>query len=722
MKKNEMFQKAQWVCFGSDAVSVDAGKKFTASAGSSAVIRVVGLGFFELYINGKKVSDDLFAPLNTDFHEREIVIRDEPFPEKTAHRIYVSEYDISDYLIDGENTVAVMLGNGWYADDYQLKFGEKKLIFEIALTGENGENHLVCSDAHVLWRKNYITASRLTRGETHDYRGYADGFDFDAPEWSYARETDVPETDYLLSDCPCDKVTDILTPFVIKSMIGKKVYDIGVNTSGNVVLRLTGGEGSTATLVYSEEITDNHDLDMTKDFGQKTVFISDGKDRIVSQKFTWNAFRYFSLEGEAEVIRFERIHSGVAVDSSFRSDSETLNWIYRAYVNTQLSNMHAGIPSDCPHVERRGYTGDGQLAANASMTVLDAQRFYRKWIGDISDCQDRVSGHIQYTAPYTHSGGGPGGWGCAIVHVPFEYYRHYGDISFMRELYPQMKEYFRFLDDHSENGLIVSDVPDEWCLGDWCTARKIAIPEPFVNNYFYIRSINEILLLSSRMGLHDDEIRSLTDKKAFLIRALNDRYYDAATGDYARNVQGANAFAVDLGLGDERTFENLVRYYEGIGMYDTGIFGTDILTRVLFENRKAPLAFRLLTSEKMFSFWNIKRQNATTLWEYWTGRRSHSHPMFGAVAAYLFEFLLGIRYDNVAERRLVIAPSYPGCDSAFEGSEVIDGKTFAVKIRYTGKCASFDITVPEETGFRFMGTTLLLREGHNSFALDICSE
>ena len=84
--------------------------------------------------------------------------------------------------------------------------------------------------------------------------------------------------------------------------------------------------------------------------------------------------------------------------------------------------MHTGIPSDCPHIERRGYTGDGQLVCRAAMDVLDAKDFYRKWIEDIADCQDRLTGHVQYTAPYIRSGGGPGGWGGAACIVPWRYY------------------------------------------------------------------------------------------------------------------------------------------------------------------------------------------------------------------------------------------------------------------------------------------------------------
>ena len=90
-------------------------------------------------------------------------------------------------------------------------------------------------------------------------------------------------------------------------------------------------------------------------------------------------------------------------------------------------------------------TGDGQLTCHAALSVLDARSFYEKWLQDIKDCQDKISGHIQYTAPYLRSGGGPGGWGCAIVEVPYQYYKHYGDDSVLEEAYERTLKYFEYL-------------------------------------------------------------------------------------------------------------------------------------------------------------------------------------------------------------------------------------------------------------------------------------
>ena len=88
----------------------------------------------------------------------------------------------------------------------------------------------------------------------------------------------------------------------------------------------------------------------------------------------------------------------------------------------------------------------------------------------------------------------------------------------------------------------------------------------------------------------------------------------------------------------------MVKYYERLGRFDTGIFGTEIVSRVLFEHGDAELAVKLLTSDDVISFEGMRRLDGTTIWEYWPQKdagRSYNHPMFGAVVAHLFDYLLG---------------------------------------------------------------------------------
>ncbi len=723
MKQFEVFSSARWLC----ADNKEDGfyilrSKFSVKNVKKAILRVIGLGYFHCYINGERVSNDFFLPLSTDYEERKNYPIDEII---SGHRIYVPEYDITSLLKNGENVISVHFGGGWYTFDHPSKYGDAKAIWRIFGEDDNGEFDFVSSENDKI-AESYIRNYEFTEGETQDFLcGNDDALnsDFDDSGWKNAVTAKPLDTEYLFTDCPPDRVCETVLPKEIKRNADCIVYDCGKNISGYPVIKLKGKSGEEIKVVFSEEKTPDNEINENFIQDQKEIFICDGIERTVRPQFTWFAFRYFALYGNAEVECVEIIHTDVKITSSFKSDNELLNWIHDTYVNTQLTNMHGGIPSDCPHLERRGYTGDGQLACHAAMNILDAKEFYRKWIQDIKDCQDKLSGHIQYTAPYLRSGGGPGGWGCAIVEVPYRFYMHYGDSSVLEECYPNMLRYFDYLESHSTANLIISDKEGEWCLGDWCTPESVILPAPFVNNYFYIKSLYQCIEIAKIIGKSED-IPMFENRIKERKDAIMSAYFNKWDGNFLGGKQGANAFAVDIGLGDERTYENTVKDYGRLKGYDTGIFGTDILTRILFERGNGQLATDLILSESVHSFAEMKRLGATTFWEYWPESlrdRSHNHPMFGAVTAYLYDYLLGIRAkdSSAGYKKIVISPVLVDNINSLEGHRTLESGRVSVLYKKSGNSVEFKISVPENqtAEFVFDGKTHELKAGENHFNL-----
>ena len=733
MDQRSMFGQAQWVCAGNYA-SIDLDKPdvngvpyfpvlrshFCAHAVKKATLRVLGLGFFHCYINGKEISDDRFLPLSTDFEPRINYPTDEKL---TGHRIYVPEYDVTELIRTGENVLALHFGGGWYTFVREnCHYGDAKAIFRLTLETETGIEEVVSSCADKIG-DSYVKTYNFTQFENHDYTDFDDatlGLEFDDSAWSNAMEAKPLETEYLFSDCPADREFELLPVTCTAVTSAGKVYDIGKNCANLPVLKLTGEKGSLVSIRCTELCNDDGTL--KPPVIQCAGFVSDGTGRVVQPMFTWFAYRYIQVEGEAELLGARMVHTNTDVTATFNCDNITLNWLFDAFINTQLSNMHGGIPSDCPHMERRGYTGDGQLVCHTGMSVLDSQAFYRKWIDDISDCQDVYTGHVQYTAPYIKSGGGPGGWGCAIVEVPYQYYLHYGDAEPMKRLYGQMLRYFDYLEAHSENNLVTSDKPGEWCLGDWCAPGVVALPAAFVNNYFYVKSLMRTVEIAKLIGREVDipMLESRIEQRKAAIMAA---YYNTWDHNFFGSFQGANAFALDIGLGNERTYENLVKYYEKLGRFDTGIFGTEIVSRVLFERGDSELAVKLLTSEDLISFEGMRRSGGTTIWEYWPQKdawRSYNHPMFGAVVAHLFDYLLGIGQEagTVGYEKVVIRPQLTEKLNRVSGSRTVPGGKISVSYEKIGDSVEWVIIIPEnmEVIFVFNGEERHLASGENRFA------
>lgn len=691
---------------------------FNATNAQSAKITICGLGFFELYINGHRVSDEVLVPVNSHFHHYDDCHCFKEYGEELGFRIYCVQYDIAKYLVDGENVIAVNVGPGWY-----FRYGECKLAYLVNIDGKE-----ILSDSSLKWRSGPVSAYNITKGETQDYMkdNYNDGWmlpGYDDTEWQNAVAVEAPDSEYCLQDCPADKVIRTIKPVLVAEKDGVCAYDLGENVTGWPVIRCA--KRAKKITVKTGEMFDAENVDVLEPWwhGQQCDFICDGTDREYRPMFTWLAGRYIIIDKEAELVAFEEVHADVAVSSTFNSDNEILNWLYDVYTRTQLCNMHAGIPSDCPQIERRGYTGDGQLMCEAVMMILDCKEFYRKWMRDISDCQDRKSGHIQYTAPYVRSGGGPGGWGCAIVEVPYVYYRMYGDITPAKEYFPQMKKYLEYLEAHSENDLVISDQADEWCLGEWNVPGsnegvKPAVPDPFVNNYFYIKSINRMVEIAEIAGF-SDEIPGLLEIRQRKINAVMKNYFDESTGDFANNLNSANGFAVDIGLGDERTIKNLADHINKLNYVDVGIFGTDIVPRVLFEHGYANEAYRFITYKECPSFAFMKDSGATTLWEDWYGPRSMSHPMFGSPVKYLFSYLLGIRQteDSCGYEKVIISPVKIDGLNKISGSMKTENGEISVDIDRTEKKIVINISGKTDATFVCCGKEQKLTQGENIITL-----
>lgn len=703
------FKDIKWIGTGKKELPVIIRKEFEFRKGEKAEITVGCMGTFILTVNGKRISDELFLPLNSDFEKKyDIPYGDILFNEELAHRLYCPRFDMTGMLNDGTNTLCFYLSPGFY-EEYD--YGTAKISWKIKISDENGNSRVITPDGNEEYSEFYVKEADIIRGETHDYT-----VNNEKPEKVIVY--DAPETEYYLQDCPSDKVIRKLTP----RYLGNNIWDAGEVMTGYPVIKSI--KAQKITVRYGELLNEDGTLDEMHIYGQHTDYITDDNERLLHPEFTWLCFRYFEVKGDCEVIDCEVIHSDVDVSSEFECSNDTLNWVRKAYIKTQLANMHCGIPSDCPHTERRGYTGDGQLTCAAAMMQLDARKFYKKWIADICDCQDRKTGHIQYTAPFVPSGGGPGGWGCAIVVVPYEFYKAYGDKSIFDDTFPKMLRWFDYMESHSENELVTSDLPGVWCLGDWCAPTQnqlnklngMLIPRPFVNTYFFIKAMEyflEICDITSRTE-HKAEIISKIEKKK---KAITDTYFNPETGDFADNEQGANAFAVDICLGDERTFDNIVRHYTETGMYDTGIFGTDIVTRVLFEKGRQDIAFMLLTSEKEISYYNQIQNGATTMLEYWNGVRSQCHPMFGAITRYFFEYILGIRQEKNAEgyKKVIIEPV------CMEYLQRAKGKIQTVKgeIAVSYDSDKLEVSVPESTEavLKLRNREYLLNCGKNLFNL-----
>ena len=162
-------------------------------------------------------------------------------------------------------------------------------------------------------------------------------------------------------------------------------------------------------------------------------------------------------------------------------------------------------------------------------------------------------------------------------------------------------------------------------------------------------------------------------------------------------MQGGNAFALDIGLGDERTKENFIKYYEKNPYFDTGIFGTEIVSRLLCQYGRADILQKMIGATEPRGFGRWREAGATTLWEYWQNPRSMSHPMFGSPTALLFEYVLGIRQESssAAYKNIIIEPAVNTGLSYAKGHITVEGGAIEVSYTKEDNRISLSVSLPK---------------------------
>jgi alpha-L-rhamnosidase len=645
---------------------------------SKAKAYITAMGFFELYANGTRVSDDCLVPGFTNFTRREGLDKANiPISDRFRdYRVLYLAYDITDLVQKGENALGVLLGNGWANPSHRLMapFGSPRFLCQLDITYANGRRELVVTDESWLVKESPIRHNDIYSGEVYDARLEEPlwaSVGCNTSGWQHAVLRKAPDGKLTAQDAPVDKVLETLRPTSLThSKTGEWTVEFDHEVSGRIHLRgISGQAGQQLSIQYVCESPLGVD---------KYIFKGEGKEEHAA-RFTWYVFSKAVITGvehlTPDMITAECIGTDVPVDARFFTSDRLLNQINTIWQQSQTDNMHCAVASDCPHRERAPYTGDGQVACPTVMENFDAAAFYRKWLRDMRDTQNVDDGYVPNGAPWQPICGGGVAWGAAMNIIPWELYVHTGDIQVLRENYFAMKEQLRHMQQSiTPEGIMFQQKtspegqPLYWLnLGDWSPA--FGLPKDELVHTFYLWYCAELTARAARV-LEDHTFNGMNVvEDSYTFRELAQRtreafhrkFYDAEVKSYGDF--GSNVLALYMGVPDSvkadvvRTLEHeIADTYKS--HLNTGIFGTRFLFEVLCANGLSELALQVLRQRDFPGFGNWIAQGATVTWEAWDGSNSHNHPMFGGGLVSLYRDFAGVRIDEKKPgyRHVVIRP------------------------------------------------------------------
>ena len=235
------------------------------------------------------------------------------------------------------------------------------------------------------------------------------------------------------------------------------------------------------------------------------------------------------------------IHTDVATVGGFECSNELLNRIHHCNLWSYLNNFH-GYPTDCPHREKIGWTGDAHIAGATGLYNFDPMAVFTEWLRDFAD-EQHPNGELPGIIPTGGWGyerwGGPA-WCSAYILIPWYMYQYRGDVRILAEHYENMRRYVDYLAASSPDGI------NDQGMGDWFPAKTETPVDLTSTSYYY----TDALLLSKIaeiLGRKEDAVKYAM-LAADVRKAFNGRFFDRNTGQYGGGAQTANSCALYQGL------------------------------------------------------------------------------------------------------------------------------------------------------------------------------
>ena len=623
-----------------------------------------GLGYFELYLNGAKAGDEYLVPNQTNYGYREkLEERLIPVPDPfNGYSVAYVSYDLTDKIVQGTNAVGVILGNGFYDLVFRrfvMGYGVPKFYGQILLRYEDGTKEVIAGDTTWKVAKSAITFDQMYLGERYDARLEHEGWSkagYDDSAWEQAVEKRIPEGDLVAQMGPSDRVTATYKPVSIEKIDSTGVFRVSFpeEISGWVALKdLKLKEGQNVTVGYINESLPEHTVYTAKGSGRESYH----------PRFEWYVFSQVDIAGldnlKPSQIEAQAVNSDIKQTTSFETSNELLNKIDKIWRRSMLDNMHGSVPTDCPHRERIGYTGDGQAVAPTTMMTMGADAFYCKWIRDIREAQ-KHDGYVANSAPWQPEAGGGIPWGASINMIPFDFYWEYGDLRTLKECFKPMADQTRWMETwvdpatgimESRSGHYFKD------LGEWVPAFGLP-SNALVHTWFLWACADRTAQTAALLGdiAEFQYFSALRDKTA---EAFHNKFYDPETGSYGKD--GSNVFALAMGVPADREQKVVDALVANIAEHDnhlhTGFVGFRYLCEMLVKHGHADLAYEIMNKKDYPSFgWWIE-QGATVTWEQWNGEFSHNHPFMGGGIRWFYRDLAGLEPTQPGYRTFEIRPT-----------------------------------------------------------------
>lgn len=643
-----------------------------------ATLYICGLGHFDMSLNGIKVGDHFLDPGWTQYDKQALYV---PF-------------DITQKLHQGQNTIGVMLGNGFYyipRDKRYRKmtgaYGYPKMICRLVIEYTDGTTGGLVSDESWKTASGPVTFSSIYGGE--DYNA-----NLEQPGWNTSIFNDAKWQNAVIVNGPPQLNAQVADPLKIMQELrpvnkthistGAWVYDMGQNASGIPGIIIQGKKGDTIRITPAELVHANGTANQNGS-GKPHYYnyiLKGGGPETWHPQFTYYGFRYLQVDGgvpqgEANpnglpvILSIKSLHTRNAADSvgNFECSSKLFNRIFKLIDWSIKSNM-ASLFTDCPHREKLGWLEEDHLVGNSLHYNFDIHRLALKCISDMRLAQtpeglipEIAPEFTQFPEPFRDSPE----WGSNAIILPWYVYQWYGDKEVLRDNYEMMTRYLAYLGSKANDHILTQGLGDWYDLGPKAPGFSQLTPKGLTATAFYYYDLRIVADIARLLGKTDDA--EADENLAIQIKqAYNQMFYNPKTGQYGTGSQTSNAISVYMGLVEpadkQLVVNNIVKdLRDHNNALTSGDIGFKYLLKSLEESGRSDVIYAMNNRTDVPGYGYQVTHGATSLTESWAmGGSSQNHFMLGELMEWFYEGLAGIKPDpnGIAFKKIEIRPEPVG--------------------------------------------------------------
>lgn len=642
----------------------------------NATISICGLGFYVLFINGINITKGKMAPYISS-------------PDKI---MYYDTYDIKPYLKNGKNAIGIILGNGFmnpfggavWDFDTVIWRGTPRVALKCNITSNNNTVNFE-ADTSFKVHESPIRFDEYRLGEYYDANYEISGWnlpEFDDSNWDNAMFAEAPRGEFRKCNADPIKVINEIKPISVTKQDDGYLYDFGVNSAGSCRLNINAKTGQTIEISHCECLVDgkfdvkniiferdNAKFYKTYAYWNKYTASHDGNITWMPE-FVYHGFRYAFVKGITEeqattdLLTYCIMSSDIKTIGGFNCSDNTVNTLYAMVKNSVRSNFYY-FPTDCPHREKNGWTGDASMSSDYMALIYDLNASWSEWLNNIRKHQNDAGAlpGIVPTDTWGFAWGNGPTWDSVLFNLPYQLYKTQGNLQVIKDNAHAMLRYLEYaLTRRSADGTIAIGLGDWVPVGKGCDAYDV--PLAVTDTLMVMDCAGKAGEMFNSVGMahQADFAYGIYDDLRSVIR---EKFIDFDNYTVAGNSQSSQAICIYYNVFDDDekpiAVEKLVELIHAKDdRFDSGFIGLHCIFHVLSEYGYAELAYKMITQKGYPSYAHLIDIGETSIVEQFVpdGRScgSHNHHFLGDIARWFITSLAGL--NVVDSKTALIKPHF----------------------------------------------------------------